>query len=69
MKWKDKLVEWKSGNLPDYSTRIKKSFFWETTPVTKLLGTQFKEKYIQSKMLDGMKQDYSSFQSHYKIKE
>ena len=64
MKWKDKLVEWKSGNIPDYPNRIKKSFFWETTPVTKSLNTKYKEKYIQSKMLDDMGDDYSSFKSH-----
>ena len=60
MKWKDKLLEWKNGIIPKHNN-LTKSFFWETSCVTKSLSTEYKEKYIENNELHKMKQNYQSF--------
>ena len=62
MKWKSKLLEWKNGKYPKHPN-LKKSFFWETSPVTKKLDTEYKEKYIISDYLNKMEQNFNSFEN------
>ena len=44
MKWKDKLKEWNNGIYPIHPN-LQKSFFWETSPITKSKNTEYKENY------------------------
>ena len=60
MKWKDKLLEWKNGIIPKHPN-LKKSFFWETSVITKNQDTEYKEKFIENDDLHKMKQNYKSF--------
>ena len=61
MKWSEVLEEWKSGKYLTYPKKLKNSFFWETTPIFANKDTVYKQKFIQSKKLNGLKQDYRPF--------
>lgn len=60
MKWNDKLNYWHKLQNFIYPKNIKKSFFYETSPI-KTGEEEYKVKFIENKYLDEMVQDYSSF--------
>ena len=66
MKWIDILKEWNKGNIPKYDNKIKKSFFWETSPINNKMNNEFDEKFIESDILNKMKQNYLSFEDKIK---
>lgn len=66
MKWIDKLNEWSKSQTLFYPKNIKKSFFYETSPI-KTGEEKYKVKFIENENLDKMKQDYSTFIDKIKI--
>ena len=61
MLWKDKIELWKSGVYQTYPDSIKSRFFYETFVCDKNMKNKYKEKFIESKQLQHITQDYSSF--------
>lgn len=61
MKWKNILEKWNKEPIK-YPDNIKNSFFWETKPITNEKSI-FKQKFIQNKYLNNLKQNYSPFQN------
>ena len=61
MKWSDKLREWGNGTVLKYPKRCKKSFYYETSFITKSMKEEYKEKFIENEYLDKMKQNYKPF--------
>lgn len=60
--WKNKIESWLEGKYQIYPSDIKESFYYETTPITNNMNTNYEENYIQNSYLTNMKQDYSSFE-------
>ena len=58
--WKDVLDSWSKGDYLTYPSMIKNRFFWETTPITNE-DSSFQEKFIQSKSLNMLQEDWSRF--------
>ncbi len=65
MKWKDKIAEWEQGISQTYPSNIKKRFFYQTSPITRDMNTEYKEKFIESDRLEKITQDYSPFAEHF----
>ena len=61
MLWKNKIKDWKLGNYLVYPNNIKNKFFYETNVCDKNMNNIYEEKFIESKSLNNIKQDYSSF--------
>ena len=61
MLWKDKIALWKSGEYQRYPITIKNRFFYETFVCDKNMKNKYKDKFIENKQLQYIKQDYSSF--------
>ena len=65
MLWKDKIALWKSGVYQTYPDSIKNRFFYETFVCDKNMKNKYKEKFIENKQLENIKnEDYSSFISY-----
>ena len=63
MKWIDKILSWKSGQILTYPDYITKPFFYETYKCDKDLQNKYKEKFIPSNKLI-FDQDYTAFAKH-----
>ena len=61
MLWKDKIALWKSGKYQTYPKSTSNRFFYETFVCDKHMTNKYKEKFIENKQLQNIKQDYSSF--------
>ena len=60
MLWSQKLNEWKNGVPLKYPSKLNR-FFYITTPIYKDFDSEYKEKFIPSKKLDKLRQDYSPY--------
>jgi len=65
MKWKDKIAEWEKGIPQTYPSDIKKRFFYQTSPITRDMDTDYEEKFIESDRLEKINQDYDPFAEHF----
>jgi hypothetical protein len=65
MKWKDKIAEWEKGIPQTYPSNIKKRFFYQTSPITRDMNTEYEEKFIESDRLEKITQDYDPFTEHF----
>jgi hypothetical protein len=65
MKWKDKIAEWENGIPQTYPSDIKKRFFYQTSPITRDMDTEYEEKFIESNRLEKITQDYDPFAEHF----
>ena len=61
MLWKDKIALWKAGEYQTYPDSIKSRFFYETFVCDKHMKNKYKEKFIESKQLQRITQDYRPF--------
>ncbi len=65
MKWKEKIAQWEQGIPQTYPLDIKKRFFYQTSPITRDMDTEYEEKYIESDRLEKITQDYDPFAEHF----
>lgn len=61
MKWKEKIQMWLKGEYQKYPSSIKKSFYYETTPITIKMDTTYQDTYIEDSYLSNMIQDFTPF--------
>lgn len=64
MKWKTKLKQWENGYLMKYPSKVKKRFFYETSPITPKMNTKYEHKFIESDRLEKLKPSHKKFQKH-----
>lgn len=64
MFWSTKLEEWKKGVPLIYPKKIKRRFYYETTPIYKDKDSKYENKFIENSYLDSMEQDYKSFETY-----
>ncbi len=55
MNWREKIEGWKRGDIQTYPFFMKKRFFWKTSICEKDMENEFKEVYIESDKLNGLK--------------
>jgi len=67
MKWIDKLNEWKNGKVLQYPKNIKSRFFFETFVCDKNMNNNYKEKFIESELLNSLQEDSSQFQKYIEL--
>tara|TARA_B100000242_G_scaffold270089_1_gene221342 strand:- start:15 stop:500 length:486 start_codon:yes stop_codon:yes gene_type:complete len=65
MKWKDKLNNWSKGELLTYPKNIKKNFFYETSVIDKDLNNNYKEKFIESNILNKLEQNLNTYERYF----
>lgn len=61
--WNDVLKQWSDGKKLQYTNNVKLSFLYETSPI-KNGKEKYKEKFIENKHLDRMKEDHSPFSEY-----
>jgi hypothetical protein len=65
MKWKEKIAQWEQGIPQTYPPDIKKRFFYQTSPITRDMDTDYEEKYIESDRLEKITQYYDPFEEYF----
>ncbi len=55
MSWREKIEGWKRGEIQGYPITINKRFFWKTSICDRDMKNEFKEVYIESDKLNGIK--------------
>lgn len=55
MSWREKIEGWKRGDIQTYPFYLRKRFFWKTSICDQDMENEFKEVYIESDKLDGLK--------------
>lgn len=48
-----------------YPSNIKKRFFYQTSPITRDMDTEYEEQYIESNRLEKITQNYDPFAEHF----
>jgi hypothetical protein len=65
MNWETKIENWLSGDYQTYpQTKLKKRFFYETSPITKDMKEKYQALFIECDSLEQIDEDYSSFNQH-----